>query len=308
MAVVEVIAPHEVALGADEGLPVRRTLPTRARSLIGAWCFLDHYGPVSGIHSAGMSVRAHPHTGLQTVSWLFSGSIEHRDSAGTVAAVLPGELNLMTAGRGISHSEMSEPGGSPLHGVQMWVALPDAHRWTEPGFDHYEPPVVQREGVQARVFLGSVLDSTSPVMTYTPLLGAELLLNAGSTIALDVNPMHEHGVLLDAGAVSIEGFDVDVQHLAFVQSGTSTIVLHADVDSRVLLIGGQPLGEPIVMWWNFIGRTHEEIVEFQRQWNDENQSHSTDPADHPVFGWPNGEAQEPIMAPELPPVRLVSRT
>ncbi len=307
MAVVEVIAPHEVALGSDEGLAVRRTLPTRARSLIGAWCFLDHYGPVPITHTAGMSVKAHPHTGLQTVSWLFSGSIEHRDSAGTVATVLPSELNLMTAGRGISHSEMSATSRGQLHGVQMWVALPGAHRWIEPGFAHYEPPVVQGDGVQAWVFLGSLLGSTSPVATYTPLIGAELRLAAGSTLVLEVSSAHEHGFLLDAGTVSIEGFDVDVHHLAYVQEGNSTIVLHAAADSRVLVIGGKPLGEPIVMWWNFIGRTHEEIVEFQQQWNAESQSNSTDPADHPVFGWPKGEAQEPILAPELPLVRLMSR-
>ncbi|MDP2013631.1 MAG: pirin family protein [Actinomycetota bacterium] len=307
MTLVEVIGPHEVALGSDEGLPVRRTLPTRARSLIGAWCFLDHYGPVDAEHSSGMSVRAHPHTGLQTVSWLFSGSIDHRDSAGTVAKVRPSEVNLMTAGRGISHSETPSAGSGPLHGVQLWVALPDAHRWREPGFEHYAPELVRHNGVQAWVFLGSLLGSTSPVTTYTSLLGAELVLTAGTTLELEVDARHEHGFLIDSGAVTVEGVDVGLHHLAYVRPGSSTIRLHADADSRVVVIGGEPLGESIVMWWNFIGRSHEEIVQFQQQWNAENRTLSRQPADHPIFGWPNGEAQEPILAPELPPARMKSR-
>jgi len=307
MPAIEVIAPHDVALGSDEGLHVRRTLPTRARSLIGAWCFVDHYGPVPADHASAMSVRAHPHTGLQTASWLFSGSIQHRDSAGTSETIRPGELNLMTAGRGISHSEMSAGGSGPLHGVQMWLALPDAHRWTEPGFEHYVPPLVQLDRVQALVFLGSLLGSISPVTTFSPLLGAELRLNAGASLALDVNPRHEHGILVDSGSLSVDGRAITAHELAYLPSGPAAITLQADTDARLLLIGGEPLGEPIVMWWNFIGRSHEEIVQFQRQWNDENRVHSVDPADHPVFGWPNGEAQEPILAPGLPPVRLKSR-
>lgn len=307
MSTVEVIAPHEVALGSDEALPVRRTLPTRARSLIGAWCFLDHYGPFASEQGSGMSVRPHPHTGLQTVSWLFAGTIDHRDSAGTVAQVRPGELNLMTAGRGISHSEMSATNSEPLHGVQLWIALPDAARWTEPGFRHYAPEVIEGDGVRAWVFLGSLLGHTSPVQGFTQLIGAELLLTAGTSIELEVDAVHEHGFLIDSGSVRVQGVDVDVHHLACVTTGASTIALHAISDARVLVIGGEPLGEAIVMWWNFIGRSHEEIVNFQQQWNAENQTHSLDPHEHPIFGWPHGEAQEPILAPELPPVHLKAR-
>lgn len=307
MSIVEVIRPHEVALGSDEGMPVRRTLPTRTRSLIGAWCFLDHYGPVSGTDTSGMSVRAHPHTGLQTVSWLFAGGIEHRDSVGTIATIRPGELNLMTAGRGISHSEISVPDSGPLHGVQLWVALPDSSRWVDPRFEHYVPKVVQRDGVRAWVFLGSLFGSTSPVTTYTQLLGAELLLDAGTRLVFEINADHEHGLLLDTGAVTVEGLELGLHSLAHLPPGSTTIQISARADSRVLLLGGEPLGEPIVMWWNFIGRTHEEIVKFHEQWNAENHAHSLDPRDHPRFGWPNGEAQEPILAPELPPVRLKPR-
>ena len=136
-------------------MTVRRTLPQRERSLIGAWCFLDHYGPDPVAESGGMSVAPHPHTGLQTVSWLFEGEIEHRDSVGHHAMVLPGEVNLMTAGRGISHSEVSTGATTRLHGAQLWVALPDASRDTDPGFEHYAPPELTGDGWRGRVFLGT---------------------------------------------------------------------------------------------------------------------------------------------------------
>ena len=144
MATVEILTPREVPLGGLRAMNVRRTLPQRHRSLIGGWCFLDHYGPDDVADSGGMLVTPHPHTGLQTVSWLFTGEIDHVDSAGNAATVRPGELNLMTAGRGISHSEVSTPSTTTLHGAQLWVALPDASRFVEPGFEHYAPPAVDR--------------------------------------------------------------------------------------------------------------------------------------------------------------------
>ena len=164
-ASIELMEPREVPLGGPRAMPVRRTLPQRHRSLIGAWCFVDHYGPDPVSESGGMVVAPHPHTGLQTVSWLFTGEIEHRDSAGNVAMVRPGEVNLMTAGRGISHSEVSTPQTTVLHGAQLWVALPDAERDTEPGFQHYAPDGIAGEGWRARVFLGSLLGDSSPVAT-----------------------------------------------------------------------------------------------------------------------------------------------
>jgi redox-sensitive bicupin YhaK (pirin superfamily) len=200
---VEIMAPRDVPLGGPRAMRVRRTLPQRERSLIGAWCFVDHYGPDEVADSGGMVVPPHPHTGLQTVSWLFTGEVEHRDSAGHHAMVRPGEVNLMTAGRGISHSEVSPPSTTTLHGAQLWVALPDAERFVDPGFAHHAPGPVTGEGFEARVFLGSLLGDTSPVATYTPLLGAELLLAPGTTVLLDVDPSFEHGVLVDTGAVSV---------------------------------------------------------------------------------------------------------
>src|SRR5258708_3103907 len=136
---MEILEPGEGALGGPRAMPVLRTLPQRQRSLIGAWCAADHYGPLDVVHSGGMDLPPHPHTGLQTVSWLFSGEIEHRDSAGIVATVRPGELNLMTAGAGICHSEVSVDPDAVLHGVQLWVALPDSDRDTTRDFAHYAP-------------------------------------------------------------------------------------------------------------------------------------------------------------------------
>src|SRR3954453_3036250 len=193
------MTPRDVPLGGPRAMRVRRTLPQRQRSLIGAWCFVDHYGPDDVADTGGMSVAPHPHTGLQTVSWLFTGEVEHRDSAGNHAMVRPGEVNLMTGGQGISHSEVSPPTTPLLHGVQLWVALPDASRHVAPRFDHHAPRLLTGPDWTARVFLGSLLGETSPGSTYTPLLGAELPLDAGVTLELEVDETFELGFLIDTG-------------------------------------------------------------------------------------------------------------
>ena len=305
MAGVEVMTPREVPLGGPRAMQVRRTLPQRHRALIGAWCFLDHYGPDDVADTGGMVVPPHPHTGLQTVSWLFTGEIEHRDSAGHHAMVRPGEVNLMTAGRGISHSEVSPATTRTLHGAQLWVALPDADRHTDPGFVHHAPTAVTAPGVEARVFLGSLLGDTSPVPTYTPLLGAELLLDPGATIALDVDVTFEHGVLVDTGVLGVAGAEAKPHDLAYVPTGRDTLTLTAyDEPVRLLLLGGPPFGESIVMWWNIVARTHEEVV----AWRDEWQAQITDAGlVDGRFGIPVGDALLPIPAPPLPNVRLKER-
>ena len=267
---VELLVPRQVPLGGPRAMDVRRTLPQRQRSLIGAWCFLDHYGPDRVGDSGGMKVPRHPHTGLQTVSWLFTGEIEHRDSAGFHAAVRPGEVNLMTAGRGISHSEFSTPDTTVLHGAQLWVALPDPARHMAPTFEHYRPEPVSGTGWTLRVFLGSLGWSVSPVTTHTPLLCAELVLEAGAELSLDTDASFEHGLLLDAGSLSLDGHPVPKDNLAYLPVGHGSLTLTAGSDgARVLLIGGAPLGEKIVMWWNFVGRSHEEIVAYRAQWQAE---------------------------------------
>jgi len=312
VSTVEVICPREVPLGGLRAMQVRRTLPSRERSLVGAWCFVDHYGPDLVDDTGGMSVPPHPHTGLQTVSWLFTGEIEHRDSDGHHARVRPGELNLMTAGSGISHSEVSTSDTSVLHGVQLWVALHEAARSGLPGFEHYAPTPVRGAGWEARVVLGSLLGDTAPVSTATPLLGAELVLEAGTRLQLDVDRGFEHGVLVDTGAVRVDGVEVGRGELACTDPGSATVEILAAEDARVVLLGGPTFGEQIMMWWNFVGRSHEEIVAFRDEWQ-----RQISPAGHVVadsqevaagrFGVVVGEHLPPVPAPALPAVRLRPR-
>jgi redox-sensitive bicupin YhaK (pirin superfamily) len=301
---VEIMTPRDVPLGGPRAMRVRRTLPQRERSLIGAWCFVDHYGPDEVADSGGMVVPPHPHTGLQTVSWLFTGEVEHRDSAGHHAMVRPGEVNLMTAGRGISHSEVSPPTTTTLHGAQLWVALPDDSRFVDPTFVHHAPAPVTGPGYEARVFLGSLLGDSSPVSTYTPLLGAEILLSPGTDLVLEVDPTFEHGVLVDAGVLSVAGVETKRDDLAYVPPGSSTLTLTAYEPVRLLLLGGPPFGEAIVMWWNIVARTHEEVVSWRAEW--QGQIVDGRLADG-WFGIPVGDERAPIPAPPLPNARLKER-
>ncbi|MGN6160153.1 MAG: pirin family protein, partial [Marmoricola sp.] len=250
-AALEIIEPRDVPLGGLRAMTVRRTLPSRQRSLVGAWCFLDHYGPDDLAVSEPMVVPPHPHTGLSTVSWLFSGEVDHNDSGGNRARVRPGELNLMTAGRGISHSEYSTQDTSMLHGCQLWLALPDDARETAPRFEAYVPPVVSGDGWEARVFLGTLAGSRSTVETHTPLLGAELRLDAGASVIFDIYPDFEHGVLVDSGEVAVDGESLARHQLGYRAPGATTVTLEASADARLILLGGTPFGEEIVMWWNF---------------------------------------------------------
>jgi redox-sensitive bicupin YhaK (pirin superfamily) len=308
----EILEPREVPLGGLRAMTVRRTLPQRQRSLIGAWCFLDHYGPDRVAETGGMVVAPHPHIGLQTVSWLFGGAIEHRDSAGSHALVKPGELNLMTAGRGISHSEVSTDDVAVLHGVQLWVALPAADRDTEPGFRHYVPPVVHGEGWDAQVFLGSMLGSESPVETHTPLVGAELIMDGGTRLTPGTRADFEYGVLVDFGLALVNGEEVKQNQLAYVAPGEPLDIEAADL-THLLVIGGRPLGEEIVMWWNFVGRDHEEIVQARADWTAQVTGTDGTFADSQEiydgrFGIVVGDHLPPIPAPPLPNARLKERS
>jgi quercetin 2,3-dioxygenase len=304
-AAFEILEPREVPLGGPRAMSVRRTLPQRSRSLIGAWCFVDHYGPDLVATSGGMTVPPHPHTGLQTVSWLFAGEIEHRDSVGSHATVRPGELNLMTAGRGIQHSEVSLPQTTLLHGAQLWIALPDETRGTEPFFERFIPQPFEFEGATVRVFLGELVGHSSTARTFTRVVGAQLDVPAHTTVALTVDPTFEHGMLVDAGAPRINHVVVAANELAFCAPGADSILIETDSQPlRALLIGGEPLGEEIVMWWNFIGRSHDEVVEFRRRWQAE--VIAGEDADG-NFGHVSGYDGRPLPAPELPNVRLRPR-
>jgi len=299
------LEPRDVPLGGPRALTVRRTLPQRQRSLIGPWCFVDHYGPDPVDGPGAMTVPPHPHTGLQTVSWLFAGEIEHRDSAGRHAMVRPGELNLMTAGRGIQHSEVSTDATTVLHGAQLWVALPDAQRDRPPFFEHYAPQPVRLGEATLHVFLGTLAGSSSPATAFSPIVGAQLDLPPLASVELPVEPGFEHGILLDRGTLSIDGDEVALSHLAFRETGSSALTLTAGHDgARALLIGGAPFGESIVMWWNFIGRSHDEIVAYRAEWQSDVIGGGT--ASGP-FGAIAEYPSAALPAPELPNVRLKPR-
>lgn len=301
---MQILIPREVPLGGPRAMPVRRTLPSRQRSLVGAWCFLDHYGPDDVAATGGMVVPRHPHTSLATVSWLFTGEIEHRDSTGAHAIVRPGELNLMTAGRGVSHSEFSTPQTSTLHGVQLWFALPTRARDTAPSFDHHVPEPVYVPGGIARVFLGELFGVVSPVATHTPLTGAEIILDADAVTQIEVPEGHEHAVLLDDGDITLEGAPLESGELGYLAPGRRTITLRSATGARVVLIGGEPLGEQIVMWWNFIGGSHDEVVAAREQWMAEIDGPTGDAGRFGPF--PEGQAA-PLPAPALPGGRLRPR-
>lgn len=308
---VETLAPRLVPLGGPRAMTVYRTLPQRYRSLVGSWCFVDHYGPDDVSETGGMSVRRHPHTGLATVSWLFTGRIDHLDSGGHEAAVRPGELNLMIAGRGITHQEISTPDTTVLHGVQLWYAMPDSTRFTEHHFEHYVPEPVTVPGLTARVFIGELLGAVSPVETRTaPLLGAELLIEAGAEVHIPVQRDFEYAALAENADITVNGTHVPHRDLAYVPPGSDTLVLGASAPARVILLGGVPFGEQIVMWWNFIGRTHDEVVEYRRRYQAELGFEEANPLDQgkpPLFGPYPANTPPPLPAPVLPLTRLLPR-
>ncbi|HEX4725484.1 MAG TPA: pirin family protein [Pseudonocardiaceae bacterium] len=296
---VEVLQPRAVPLGGPRAMTVRRTLPQRSRSLIGAWCFADHYGPDDVRAGGGMDVAPHPHTGLQTVSWLFAGEVEHRDSLGTHALIRPGELNLMTGGHGICHCEVSTPDTAVLHGVQLWVALPNADRDAPRDFQHYAPESAELDGATVRVFLGRLAGQISPVRTYTPLLGAEIVLAPGAHVTLDVDPAFEHGVLVDTNRIDLTGAGLIAGELGRIGVGARemSLVNPTDRASRVVVLGGPPFGEEIVMWWNFVGRSHDEIAGFRDDWQQESER----------FGRVTGYPGDRLPAPPLPGGKLRPR-
>lgn len=304
-AKVEIITSREVPLGGLRAMTVHRTLPQRQRSFIGAWCFVDHYGPDNVSETGGMDVAPHPHTGLQTVSWLFEGEITHHDSAGNHAVVIPGEINLMTAGSGICHSEVSTQDTTVLHGVQLWVALPDTQRFRPRQFENFKVERNDLPGGYVKVFIGSLLGQSSPVETFTPLVGAEIGLDAGESLTYAVNPEFEYGLLLDTGEVQLEGVDVGRSNLAY--TGVGEHELHVkntgDVPARFLVLGGEPFSESIVMWWNFVGRSAEEIEKFRSEWEAQTDTFGR------VHGYvshdPRGFSR--IPAPVMPIVKLKPR-
>lgn len=292
----ELLTPRHVRLG--ESTEVRRLLPNLGRRMVGAWAFVDHYGPDDIADEPGMQVPPHPHMGLQTVSWLHEGEVLHRDSLGSLETIRPRELGLMTSGRAISHSEESpRPHAALLHGAQLWVALPDAHREVEPHFQHHtDLPEVTAAGLTATVILGTLDGATSPGTAYTPIVGADLALRSGAETRLPLDPDFEYAVLSMSGEAEVDGVPVLPGSMLYLGCGRTELPLRAESDAGLMLLGGEPFEEEIIMWWNFVGRTQDEIGQAREDWMAGDR-----------FGTVQGYDGAPLPAPVLPPVPLKPR-
>lgn len=261
---VEVMAARTAEVG---GVPVRRALPRRARRTVGAWCFVDHMGPVAGDAGAALAVGPHPHIGLQTVTWLLEGEVLHTDSLGSVQPIRPGQLNLMTAGHGVAHAEESREGGA-VHGVQLWVALPDGTRDGRPAFEHHrELPQVALGAATATVLLGELAGHRSPGRTDSPLVGADLALRSG-TAEVPVDRAFEHALVVLDGEIHVRGETVGAGALAYLGRGGDRVPLGAGDPARALLVGGAPFDDEPLMWWNFVARTRDEVDAARADWQD----------------------------------------
>jgi len=271
--------------------------------MVGAWCFVDVFGPTDLHDQAGMSIAPHPHMGLQTVSWLVQGTVLHRDSIGTTALVEPGRVAVMSAGNGIAHSESSPVDHGPvLHGAQLWVALPESARHGEHSFVLHEPaPTWQGPGLRARVFVGRMGTTVAPAAGVTALVGVELSPQSPGRRAgrVPLDPTYEHLLVPLAGAVRACGKDIEAGQAIYLGIDRRHLDLELTADARVLLLGGVPFEEEIVMWWNFVARTHEEIEQARLQWNA-----GGDPRFGEVSHYPGTER---LRAPDLPNLRLRPR-
>lgn len=264
----ERLTTHNKIVG--ESLPIRRALPNQARRMIGAWCFLDHAGPVTVKSHTEFRVGPHPHIGLQTFTWMIEGEILHRDSLGYEQVLRPGEVNLMTAGNGIAHSEESLPMDSPtrLHMAQLWIALPDSHRHGPAAFQHHSDlPLLQSSGFTVTVLAGELLGHASPVQVHSPLLGLDLACASKADMQLPLNPAFEHGVLVLDGQITLEGESLESGTLLYLGTERSQLHIQATDRARLLLLGGVPFNEKVLLWWNFVARSEAEIITATADWN-----------------------------------------
>jgi len=264
------IMPRDRDLG---GFSVRRSLPDDRRRMVGPFVFYDHFGPVQFAPGQGIDVRPHPHIGLATVTYLFDGRILHRDSLANVQEIAPGAMNLMTAGRGIVHSERTPPGpraaGQQMLGVQSWLALPLEHEETEPSFQHFSAdvlPAVEDHGLFARVIAGAAFGVTSPVATVSDWFYVELRLAAGAAAPLDAD-YEQRALYLVDGAIEIGGEGFDEPQLLIFSPGAA-ITIRALSDARMMLLGGAPLEGRRYVWWNLVSSSKERIEQAKRDWRE----------------------------------------
>ena len=251
-----------------EGMEVARALPTRQRRMVGAWCFLDHLGPVSFPDGQGMHVGAHPHTRLQTFTWMIEGEILHRDSLGSEQVIRAGQVNLMTAGYGISHTEDSLHSGQRLHAAQLWIALPDAVADQPPSFLHYpQVPHWVEQGCAWSVMAGRYAGRQSPVQLFSPLLGVEVLAgDAASEVHLSLQPEFEYGLLALEGSFTLQDQSLPQDELVYIAPGSERLHLQLQPHTRLLVLGGEPFAEKVTMWWNFLGADWAAIRGYRAQW------------------------------------------
>ena len=292
---VRLLEPREVPLGGIRGILVHRSLPQRELPMVGAWCFLDRFDD----EETRMRVLPHPHIGLQTVTWPIEGVIRHRDSVASDVEVKPGELNIMTSGYGISHSEFSvgEENG-PMRGLQLWVALPREMATIDPFFERYtELPVFETGGLTATVLVGQLGGIASDATVFTPLVGADAVLDAGATASLPLESHFEYAVMVLSGTLNVAGMSLISGPLLYLGTEREELRISSKDGARFVLLGGVPFGDEIIMWWNFVGRSHEEIVAAREDWE---QSAIR-------FGHVDGHDGERIPAPPLPSVRLTPR-
>jgi redox-sensitive bicupin YhaK (pirin superfamily) len=278
-----------------DGFEIRRALPNRHRRTIGAWCFLDHAGPAEFAAGKGLLIGPHPHIGLQTFSWMIEGTILHTDSLGYRQWIQPGQVNLMTAGRGISHAEESPadaPGRFQL--AQLWIALPKHESDREPSFHHYPTlPILDRGGFRITVLAGRFAGQLAPAEVFTPLVGVDLASQGPARAELTLDPAFEHGVMALEGSASIAGEMLAPGALLYFGPSRDRLVVDAPAATRLLLIGGEPLGEEILLWWNFVGRSFEEMEQATRDWVAGGR-----------FGRVEGARGEPLVAPDPAGLRL----
>lgn len=276
------------------GLSIRRALPNRARRTVGAWCFLDHAGPMEFGAGGGMHVGPHPHIGLQTFTWMIEGEVVHRDSLGNEQLITPGQVNLMTAGGGIAHAEDSAPGrAGRLHAAQLWIALPERERRRAPAFRNYpQLPLIEQGGCAVRVLAGSALGETSPAEVFSPLIGLDLSCTASASITLPLAASFEHAALVLKGTAQLAGEPLAPGTLLYFRPGRAELAIECAAAARILLIGGTPFEEEILVWWNFVARTPAEIQAATRDWNEGR------------FGAVSGSPAPPLVAPSAVGLKL----
>ncbi len=284
------IAARSAEIGG--ALTVKRLLPSRHRRMIGAWCFLDHAGPADFAPGGGMRVGPHPHIGLQTFTWMIQGEVEHRDSLGNVQMIRPGQVNLMTAGRGIAHTEVSPAGETVLHAAQLWIALPESHWDCPPAFDYYPTlPTWTEDGCEFTLLAGSWGHREAPARLYSPLMGLDLHSTGGATVEASLDPAFEYGLMVLEGSVSISDQTFNADELAYLGSNQDRCTLVLAPAARAILVGGAPFERPVHMWWNFVAHDRRHIIQAQHDWE----------SGDPRFGEVPGYDGPRLTAPALPP-------